>query len=139
MRLADKTAIITGGATGIGQAIAVAFATEGCRVAITGRTEKRLREAAAGFDGRPPMIVQTCDVADRADIKRLFAWLDRQLGPLDILVNNAGINIRQPTLEQSEEDFRKIIDTNLVGAFLWIDGCLFEDLRPVGDCGEFPF
>jgi short-subunit dehydrogenase involved in D-alanine esterification of teichoic acids len=64
--LAGKNALITGGATGIGWGIAAALAAAGCRVAIAGRREDKLREAAASWTGDPPMLTQGVDVADRA-------------------------------------------------------------------------
>ena len=80
MRLSGKTAVITGGATGIGQAIAVAFATEGCQVAIAGRREDKLRQAAAAWKGTPPILTHTLDVADRKSVDELFRWAGQQLG-----------------------------------------------------------
>ena len=74
MELKDKTALVTGGGSGIGLGIATALARQGCRVAITGRSEERLQTAAAGFDGRPPLVYRPCDVSQRSDVQRLFAW-----------------------------------------------------------------
>jgi len=92
MRLKGKTALITGGATGIGQAIAASFAAEGCRVAIAGRRAEKLRDAAAGIKATHPVETHVVDVADRASVAELFRWAEKTLGQIDILVNNAGIN-----------------------------------------------
>ena len=68
MRLSGKTALITGGATGIGQAIAIAFAKEGCRVAIAGRREDKLRLAASTWQGEPALLTHPVDVGNRASV-----------------------------------------------------------------------
>jgi NAD(P)-dependent dehydrogenase (short-subunit alcohol dehydrogenase family) len=73
MRLAGKTAVVTGGATGIGQAIALALAREGCRVAIAGRREAALGEAAAAWQGEPRILTHVVDVADRESVDPCFA------------------------------------------------------------------
>jgi NADP-dependent 3-hydroxy acid dehydrogenase YdfG len=118
MRLAGKTAVITGGATGIGQAIAVALAGEGCRVAIAGRREDKLRQAAAGWQGQPPLLVHPLDVADRASVGQLFRWAEKNLGKIDILVNNAGINTPQRTMaDMLPETWDTVMQTNATGAY----------------------
>src|SRR5688572_6613947 len=87
MKLQGKTALITGGATGIGYGIAKALAAEGCRVAISGRREEVLKSAAAEWSGQPAMIYRACDVGDRAAVNALFGWATKQLDHIDILVN----------------------------------------------------
>ncbi|MEX0679678.1 MAG: SDR family oxidoreductase [Pirellulales bacterium] len=118
MRLADKTAVITGGATGIGQAIAVAFAKEGCRVAIAGRREDKLREAAALWQGKPPILTHVVDVTDRKSVAELFRWAEQVLGKVDILVNNAGINTPRRTMaDLPPETWDEVIGINATGAY----------------------
>jgi len=125
MELEGKTALVTGGGSGIGLAIARALAGQGCRVAIAGRSQERLQAAAAEFQGRTPLLCRSCDVADRNDVVRLFAWLDSQLGPLDILVNNAGINIPNRLIAQMEPaDWDRILAINATGAF----NCIYSAL-----------
>ncbi len=125
MELTDKTALVTGGGSGIGLGIAAALAREGCRVAIAGRDQQRLRDAAATFDAGPPPITRPCDVADRAAVAQLFAWLDEQLGPLDILVNSAGINIvRRQMAELDPADWDRIMAVNVTGSFNCIHAAL---------------
>ena len=75
MKLNGKTAVITGGGSGIGAAIAKALAGEGCRVVIAGRQIEKLREAAKQFKGKPAIEIHEVDVADRASVDRLFAWV----------------------------------------------------------------
>ena len=98
MKLQGKTALVTGGATGIGYGIAKALAAEGCRVAISGRREDALKTATAEWSGQPPMIYRACDVADRAAVNSLFDWATKQLGRIDILVNSAGTNIKNRSM-----------------------------------------
>ncbi len=90
MELQGKTVLVTGGGSGIGLGIGLALAEEGCRVALCGRTEGKLRDGAALFKGQPAILTHACDVADRAGVERMFDWVDDQLGGLDILVNSAG-------------------------------------------------
>ena len=125
MALNGKTVLVTGGGSGIRQGIALALAREGCRVAITGRDEERLQTAAAEFAGPGSILTQTCDVADRADVQRLFAWLDDQLGPLDILVNSAGVNIpNRQFSDLNPEDWDRLLEINATGAF----NCIYAAL-----------
>jgi NAD(P)-dependent dehydrogenase (short-subunit alcohol dehydrogenase family) len=118
MDLQNKVALVTGGGSGIGQAIAVALAREGCRVAITGRDAKRLAGAAAAYDGQPPLLHRACDVSDRAACNELFDWVARKLGPPDILVNNAGINVpRRMMAELDPADWDRMMAVNVTAAF----------------------
>ena len=125
MDLKNKNALVTGGGSGIGLGIARAFAREGCRVAITGRNEERLRDAAAGFDAGPPVLSRACDVADRAAVEQLFAWLDKELGPLDILVNSAGVNVAKRRMaELDPADWDRMMAINTTGSF----NCIYAAL-----------
>jgi len=125
MELRDRTVLVTGGGSGIGLGIALALAREGCRVAITGRNEEKLRAAAAGYEGRPPIVVRACDVADRAAVDSLFAWLHGQWGPLDILVNSAGINVpNRKITELKPDDWDRMLAINATGAF----NCIYAAL-----------
>lgn len=118
MRLAGKTALITGGGTGIGQGIALALADEGCRVAICGRREDKLSEAAKSFKGDPPILYHTVDVSDRASVDALVGWANKELGQIDILVNNAGVNVAKRTMaELAPEDWDKLIAINTTGVY----------------------
>jgi NADP-dependent 3-hydroxy acid dehydrogenase YdfG len=110
--------LITGGATGIGQGIALALAGEGCRVAIAGRRIDKLREAAAQWHGSPAIACHVVDVADRISVAELFAWAQDELGPIDILVNNAGINTpRRSMAEMEPEKWDEIMNVNATGVY----------------------
>jgi NAD(P)-dependent dehydrogenase (short-subunit alcohol dehydrogenase family) len=126
MDLSDKTVLVTGGGSGIGLAVAVALAQEGCRVAICGRSERKLQDAAAAYRGQPAILARPCDVANRSDVMELFAWLDRQWGrPLDVLVNSAGINVaRRSMAELDPEEWDRVVAVNLTGAF----NCMYAAL-----------
>ena len=125
MDLNDKAVLVTGGGSGIGLGIARALAREGCRVAISGRSQQRLREAAATFDAGPSVLVRPCDVSDRADVGRLFAWLQEQVGPVDILVNSAGINVpRRMMAELDPADWDRMMAINASGTF----NCIYAAL-----------
>src|SRR4051812_20832850 len=93
MSLKNKTAVITGGGTGIGQGIAKAFAEAGAKVAIGGRREDKLREVATAFAKSGKILTHALDVAKRDSVEKFFGWAEKELGPIDILINCAGINI----------------------------------------------
>ena len=115
--LAGRRALVTGGASGIGLAIATAFAAEGCRVAIADiAAEPRLAEATAAIGGGA--IGLRADLADEASVLALFADAVPRLGGLDILVSNAGILLEKPLLETTAVDFDRLIGVNLRGVFL---------------------
>lgn len=118
MKLKGKTALVTGAGRGIGQAIAMAFAREGARVAVAD-IDERTAEATARRIGRPPKaLVLPMDVADSASVQAGFAAIDSRWGYLDIAVTNAAIEPIGPFLELSEETWDRIIDVNLKGTFL---------------------
>ena len=118
MRLAGKTAFITGGNSGIGFAIAKLFVTEGARVAITGRNPDSLEKAAA--DLGPSALSVQADVADVAAIERAVATAAERFGKLDIIVPNAGISGNTPVGATSVEAFEQVIRTNVTGVFFTV-------------------
>lgn len=118
MSLSTKTALITGGGTGIGAAIALAFVREGCRTAISGRREDTLRETASQFSGEPKLLCKAADVADRKSVAELFAWANKALGRIDILVNSAGVNIvKRGMAELDPKDWDFLMNVNATGAY----------------------
>jgi 3-oxoacyl-[acyl-carrier protein] reductase len=91
-RLADRTAFVTGAASGLGAAICRLFASEGARVAVTDIDLEAAKKVAAECSGsHPGSIALACDVSSSSSVREAFATFDRELGDLDILVNNAGI------------------------------------------------
>src|SRR5262245_22560572 len=94
MRLRDRIALVTGGGSGIGRAIALRFAEEGARVIVNDVTAERAQETVQAIGARaesPRGRAIAADVADSGQVRRMFAEIDREFGALDILVNNAGI------------------------------------------------
>lgn len=125
MKLQGKTAVVTGGGTGIGWGIAQALAREGCRVAIAGRRAEQLRAAAASWTQTPEILWQPVDVADRARVAALFHWVAETLGRLDILVNSAGINIADRSMAAMQpEQWDQVLAINATGAY----NCLYYAL-----------
>lgn len=118
MDLKNETALVTGGGSGVGFGIAKALAREGCRVAIAGRNADKLRAAATGFSGGPPILHKACDVANRDQVAALVEWFEAQLGPAGILVNSAGINVvRRAVAELDPADWDRMMATNASGSF----------------------
>ena len=119
-RLDGKVALITGGGQGLGKTMATALAQVGADVALAGRTVARCEETAAAIvkaTGRRCVGVQA-DVTVAADVERMVAQVEQEVGPIDILVNNAGNNIRGTVDQLSEQDWDSVLDTNLKGTFL---------------------
>src|SRR5947199_799429 len=115
-----KVAIVTGGGTGIGRAVAVALAGEGYSVVVAGRRTEPL-EAGAGEGARlrAPMLSVPTDVRDTRSVKALFAKTKEAFGRLDLLFNNAGSGAPPVPLEDvTFEQWTSVVDVNLTGAFL---------------------
>ena len=102
-----RTVLVTGGNRGIGLAIARAFAKQGDRVAVTHR-------GSGAPDG---LFGVQCDITDQAAVDAAFTEVEKELGPVEVLVANAGITDDTLLLRMSEEQFDRVIDTNLAGAF----------------------
>ncbi len=118
-RLADRTALVTGASRGIGEAIALALGEAGAVIALVAREPIQLRhvaEKAEKMGIRAETFV--ADVSNEDDVERLRGEVLGSLGTVDIVVNNAGINIRKPITDFPVEEWRRVIDTNLVGPFL---------------------
>jgi NADP-dependent 3-hydroxy acid dehydrogenase YdfG len=117
-RLTGKTALVTGGGSGIGLATARALLDEGARVAITGRNEDKLRAAAATLGAGERLIHQAADLSDAAAAEALVTAVSARLGRIDILVNNAGANVKERTFaELTPESWRLLLGANLDAAF----------------------
>jgi NAD(P)-dependent dehydrogenase (short-subunit alcohol dehydrogenase family) len=111
-----KTALVTGGGSGIGRAVALALAVDGWQVAVAGRRRGALDETASLATG---IIALTADVRDQASVKALFAAVKERFGRLDLLFNNAGTSPPPVALEElTLEQWSSVIDTNLTGAFV---------------------
>ena len=118
MKLKDRVAIVTGGARGIGRAIALTFLREGARVTIIDSDKERLEmlKKEMGKENKEVMVIP-CDITKSGDVKEMVDQVRRGFGRIDILVNNAGI-IRRGTIETvTEEDWDRVIEVNLKGTF----------------------
>jgi 3-oxoacyl-[acyl-carrier protein] reductase len=102
-----RTVLVTGGNRGIGLSIAQAFAKQGDRVAVTHR----------GSGAPEGLFGVRCDITDSAQVDAAFTTVENELGPVEVLVANAGITDDTLLLRMSEEQFDRVIDTNLAGAF----------------------
>jgi 3alpha(or 20beta)-hydroxysteroid dehydrogenase len=128
-RLAGKVAIVTGAARAQGEAEARLFAAEGARV-LLGDVLDAEGEAVAADIG-PSAVFRHLDVRDGADWKAVVALAEERFGPVSVLVNNAGINPMNPIETLEEEEFRQVLDVNLVGQFLGIKAVL-PSMRAAG-------
>ncbi|GAI66248.1 unnamed protein product, partial [marine sediment metagenome] len=119
--LEGKVAIVTGARRGIGKEIALTLAEAGadvavCDVVVEGGELEAVAKEIRGF-GRRSLAAQV-DISQKADVDNMVQKVVDELGAIDILVNNAGLTIKSPILEAREEDWDRIIDTDLKGYFL---------------------
>lgn len=123
MRLRDRCAIVTGGASGFGRGIAERFVEEGARVAVLDIDDARAREVAAALGERACAFA--CDVASFAAVQDAVGRAAEALGGLDILVNNAGTSHRNcPMLEVSKEEFDRVFAVNVKSIFNTAHACI---------------
>ncbi|MGI9500854.1 MAG: glucose 1-dehydrogenase [Geminicoccaceae bacterium] len=116
MRLGNKTALVTGAASGFGKGIAETFAREGARVAVVDIDEAGAKTVAAGI-GEPALPI-ACDVADGASVQAAVDTALEALGRLDIVVNNAGVSHKNsPMLEVDEAEFDRVFAVNVKSIF----------------------
>jgi NAD(P)-dependent dehydrogenase (short-subunit alcohol dehydrogenase family) len=116
--LTGKTAVVIGGTSGIGLSLAKGLATAGANVVPTGRRTELVQAAAKEVEalGRKSLAV-ACDVGDRSSLERLLAATLGAFGSVEILVNCAGITKKTPTLDVSDEEWGRIQEVNVTGAF----------------------
>ncbi len=118
MLLADKTAIVTGAAQGIGRAIAERFVAEGARVVLSDINAELGAETAVEVGSGGDATFVACDVGDKAQVENLMAETIDMYGGIDVLINNAGIIHSAEFLDLTEEGFDRVLRVNLKGAFL---------------------
>jgi len=131
MRFGNQVAIVTGAGRGIGQAIALRLAGEGARIAVVSRTEANANKTAEEINGRYAglAVPYAVDVAHAAAVKELTEQIHKEFTRIDILVNNAGLTRDGLVLRMSEEDWDTVLDTNLKGAFAFIQAVLRPMIR----------
>lgn len=111
----QKTAIITGAASGIGLAIARKFCEQSVQTILIGRNADKLNKAAESLG--PFAFPQPFDITQLEQTPTLIQQIQQRFGRIDILVNNAGINMKKPLLEVSDADFQQVLQTNLNAVF----------------------
>jgi len=131
MKLEGKIALITGGGTGIGTAIAERFVDEGAKVCITGRRKEMLDKVAKSF---PQGSITTCpgDVSKDEDVARMVETTVKFGGTLDVLVNNAAISIQGPVADLDPAAWRQVIGVNLTGPFLLMQASIPHMIKAGG-------
>jgi len=117
--LSGKRALITGGTHGLGMAMARGLAEAGAELIINGTTPSRMEDAVAEYESDGYKVHSYIfDVTNDAGAKENVDKIESEVGPIDILINNAGIIKRVPLVEMQTEDYRKVIDVDLVGPFI---------------------
>jgi NAD(P)-dependent dehydrogenase (short-subunit alcohol dehydrogenase family) len=145
-RLHGKHALITGGTTGIGLAIAERFLREGASVVVTGRNQELGRSAEAALRARGQSWFLVADAGDPAAVARSADQAAEQLGTIDVLVNNAGIGVEASLLHTPLADYDRVMDVNVRGYFLYARavypylarrrGCMIHIASDAGIWGE---
>lgn len=114
--LSSRVAVVTGGTTGLGLAIALGLAQAGADVVPSSRRAEQVEKAAAEIEALDRRSLRaTCDVANRHSVQALHDAVIEKFGKVDILVNAAGITLKGPTLDVNEADWARVMDTNLTG------------------------
>ena len=118
LTLKDKVAVVLGGASGIGKAIALGFAKAGANVVVSSRRQDAVEETATVLRALGSRtIVKAADVTDRPSIEALCEAVVAEFGRVDILAVTSGILVKAPSADLSEEDWLRVIETNLTGTF----------------------
>lgn len=130
--LNSKTALITGGGTGIGLGIARALAEAGASVIITGRREDVLRRAQEQLGPHAHYFV--FDVNDKKNIPAFIEKMETIVSPIDILVNNAGIHLKKYALDTTDDEFENVLQTNLVSVFSLSRECARKMIKKKQGC-----
>lgn len=117
--LKGKTSFITGGARGLGFAMACALARAGAKIAFNARSGESVDRGLAAYSASGVSAAgYVCDVTDEAGMNELFRRVAEEVAPVDILLNNAGVINRAPMIEMEASDFRRVVDTDLTGPFI---------------------
>lgn len=133
--LKGKTAVVTGAGKGLGEAIATAMGQAGADLVLASRNQERLEKVAMEIRSEGgKCITVKMDVLKRDDVQSMVDKALIEFGKIDILVNNAGINIVKPFVDLAEEEWDKVLDTNLKGYFLCAQSVGREMLKRKSGC-----
>jgi NAD(P)-dependent dehydrogenase (short-subunit alcohol dehydrogenase family) len=117
--LSDKVAVVTGASSGLGRRFALTLAGAGAKVAIAARRVERLSELAREIEAAGGRALPVgLDVTDPESVKTCVATAENELGPISVLVNNAGVGFPEAALDLDEDDWDRVIATNLTGVWL---------------------
>lgn len=119
-----RVSIVTGAGTGIGQAIAIALAERGDRVVITGRRPEPLADTVSRSPAGNKIVAMSADITDAADRERVVSETMSRFGRIDILINNAGVSSIAPLLTSTEDEWRRVMATNVDAMFFMSQLCL---------------
>jgi NADP-dependent 3-hydroxy acid dehydrogenase YdfG len=130
MRLKGKKAVVTGGGSGIGKAIAEALVREGCQVVIGGRDIEKLKDVKQGLDEKATKLAaHVVDVGDFKSVEEFVNWSRKEIGQIDILVNAAGVNIKTRTLaDMQPEQWDEVMRINAYGPYYAMQ-CVLAEMR----------
>lgn len=120
MNFKDKVTLVTGSSRGIGKATILEFANKGCNVVINyNKDENRAKELQKEITNNYNVkcLCIQADISDENNCKKMMEQIIKEFGKIDILVNNAGMVVDKPLMERTVEEFKKTIDTNLIGTF----------------------
>jgi NAD(P)-dependent dehydrogenase (short-subunit alcohol dehydrogenase family) len=131
MRLQGKVALITGGGTGLGAAVAEAFVAEGAKVCIAGRRRDVLEKVARRFSGSQ-IAVCAADLSVAEDVRRMVETAVSFGGKLDVVVNNAAMGVPGSVVDMDPALWQKVLDTNLTGPFLVLKHAIPHMIRSGG-------
>lgn len=118
LHLKGKAVVVTGGATGIGRAVALEFLREGARVAVCGRSEAKLQSFRSETEGCGEAFCARADVTDARAMEQFADGVIGRFGGLDVWVNNAGVGLNKPLMEYTAKEYDTVMDINLKAVFL---------------------
>ncbi|XP_071878284.1 farnesol dehydrogenase-like [Bombus fervidus] len=133
-RWSGKVALVSGSSGGIGLAISKALASHGIIVVGLARRMDKLHEATADI-GKDKFFPIECDVTNEEDILKVFKWIDEKFGRFDILVNNAGVACDKPIIDSKTEEYRRVIDTNLIAPAIFAREAV-KSMKKCNACGH---